>query len=973
MLFSKQSSTRKQLSLLLSVLIGGTGVVSVAAALGVVLVRREVVHLAQDTSPTQIRLAKLEHGFERISGDFARISAASSIPELSAIEAELATNIGSVEHISSELGSPAGKDGAGDDAAVIDKMRTTGKQLQTIARERIAARQKVAESNRHVTLELEAVNSAVHALSAEMSRLQDSSQQILSTSTRVSLKANASIKELLAERLQTEQLRFCIQQTGLVEKRFRLNPLRDRADGILDGMITHELEDPALSHQRDVFVAELRKAFDGDAGIVSARAAILENPENPKIVAAFTEGQNRAAAEALELSSHFAEQVDELELAVMNARVGMKEATERIARVTAAASEVADVGLRARTVQALAWQLLGATDPAAVARIRGELGVQSDQALTALAEIRKRLQYFTQAGDSATTKGVPETFSRVRALLIGPGGVAADVTSDLDKQRNAAVLFDAALRSIRQVTAAGSVRALDSDREQEAAEIRIGELSATTLLSVGMLTVAALLFGSSFGRRVLRKVLAAERSQLDLEETLRRQAFHDPLTQLPNRLHFDELIAKEFGYAARASTRLAVLCVDLDRFKEINDKMGHRAGDLYLMEISRLMQRAIHGVGVVARVGGDEFAVLLTHAQTAEGVQVLADRLLEALTTPVWIENCALQAGGSIGIAIFPDDGADPKTLLKNADRAMYRAKQSGRNQWIAFDWNLNKAEEEHIAIQKALADGLRNGEFRILYQPQYDPAGRLVGAEALLRFRNPEFGVIPPSRFIPIAEESGLIVPLGEWVLREVVRQSIVWQSAGLAPIRLAVNVSALQFAHSDFLGTVTALLRDSGLTPELLELELTETTVISHLNETRRQMIALRSLGVRISIDDFGTGYSSLSYLHKLPVDNIKIDQSFVREMHASASTLPLIGAIVSAAHAFGLTVVAEGVETGSQKEALSALECDSFQGYYFSQPLPPDMLEALLRKIPDRQGIFDLGLLGGIEKVPLTVVTS
>ena len=901
---------------------------AVVATAVVFVIRAEIVHLSRETYPAQMSLEKRQRGFVRIGGAFARISAAASLDELATIESELAATTGEVQSIAGSR-------------AEIESIQRTGEQLRAIARERIESRARITDANRIVTSEVETVTAAAGRLSQAMAQLHADSQGVLVASRKTSLEASSSIKALLVEREKTAQLRSCLYEARLVQQKFRLNVLRDKVDGILEVMASQELPQGALATQLKLSSSRFAVLFDGESGLLAARAALLAAPKDEQVLARYEDRQKTLTGMTDDLSRGIAEAIDPLELAVQQANIGMERATERIGLVAAVSAQAEQLNTQARSMQALTGQLLDAQDMTALERISSEIARQNEAVNYGLAGIRKGLSLLGQSEYEDAVNHAGQSFARVRELLIGSSGVKAVVASGIDKQRRADQLFAAALTSIRAVARESSRRARVAEEVEEAAVARAGRLSAGTALLVGLAALSALLVGSVVGRRVRGRILASEERQIQLQEKLREQALHDVLTGLPNRLLFGDELARKIA----DKRELAVLCVDLDRFKQVNDTLGHRIGDLYLVEIARRMQEEIKGEGVVARMGGDEFNILLPHVQSREEAEAAAQSILLALSRPVLIENCPLQAGGSIGIARFPEDGLDSETLLKNADQAMYRAKNSGRNQFAFFDSHLAESIREATGIQELLRTAIQNGEFRIEYQPQFTTDGRIGGLEALLRFRHPTFGTIPPCRFIPIAEESGLILPIGDWVLREVVRQSLEWQRKGFDPIRISVNVSALQFAQADFFSSIQAILRQSGLAPNLLDLELTKTVVMSNLDHARQQMEKLRSLGVHISIDDFGTGYSSLNYLHKLPVDTIKIDQSFTRDLDSSTSTLPLVQAIVSAAQAFGLTVVAEGVETESQRRAMTAIGCDYMQGYLFARPLSVEAVEDTL----------------------------
>lgn len=441
------------------------------------------------------------------------------------------------------------------------------------------------------------------------------------------------------------------------------------------------------------------------------------------------------------------------------------------------------------------------------------------------------------------------------------------------------------------------------------------------------------------------RLAAVAIEQRQLTDMLAWQARHDALTGLPNRFLLEERLESALARAGRNEWMVAVLLVDLDRFKQINDTLGHAVGDALLREVSARFEACLRKADILARMGGDEFMVVLSELRDVHDAQRVAEKLLDALRDPFLVRGYELFVTASIGISVYPRDGRDAATLQRNADSAMYRAKSRGKNRLQFFTPELGAAMLEQMELETALRRALDQKELALYYQPQMSAGGALAGLEALLVWNHPRLGPIPPSQFIPVAEDSGLIVPIGAWVLQEACRQNALWQRQGLPAVRVAANVSPMQFARADFIHAVAQALASSGLEPGLLELELTESIIMRDVEESLRQMERLRALGVSISIDDFGTGYSSLSYLRRLPIDSVKIDQSFLAELERDTSTLPLIRAIVSVAHSLGLTVVAEGVENESQAEALRAVGCDRLQGYLYGGALPAAEVERLL----------------------------
>ncbi len=428
------------------------------------------------------------------------------------------------------------------------------------------------------------------------------------------------------------------------------------------------------------------------------------------------------------------------------------------------------------------------------------------------------------------------------------------------------------------------------------------------------------------------------------------QAHHDPLTGLPNRVLFEDRLRQALEIARRSRHKVAVLFIDLDRFKQINDTLGHNVGDVLLVQLARRFEGCVRASDTLARRGGDEFMLVLPEIVETTQVSQVAGRLHEMLRMPFLVNGQELFLSASIGASIFPDDGEDADTLQRNADVAMYRAKTTLRNSFQFFDASTNQMALERLQLESRLRRALERDEFALFYQPKVDRAGRLSGAEALLRWQHPDLGTIPPAQFIPLAEEVGLIVPIGEWCLQEVSRQLKEWQRQGLPPVPVAVNISAIQFAQPSFLSTVAAIIAGSGLDPGLFELELTESMLLGDLELLLRQLHELRALGLALALDDFGTGYSSLAYLQRLSLTTLKVDRSFVAQLHTTAheSSQGIVRAIVTLGHSLNLQIVAEGIETEPQHRFLLDAGCDLFQGFLFSPPLPAAEFEALLRAV-------------------------
>jgi diguanylate cyclase (GGDEF)-like protein/PAS domain S-box-containing protein len=428
------------------------------------------------------------------------------------------------------------------------------------------------------------------------------------------------------------------------------------------------------------------------------------------------------------------------------------------------------------------------------------------------------------------------------------------------------------------------------------------------------------------------------------QEQLEYQANYDSLTRLPNR----NLLRERLQQSIANGTDLAVVFIDLDGFKNVNDSLGHSVGDRLLGVVAERLARCARTSDTVARHGGDEFVIVLTELVDEDALIQWMERVRAVISEPVMLEGTELYVGCSMGASLFPQDGGDVETLLKKADLAMYRAKDMGRNTFQFYQPEMNASVGARLSLERRLRRALRDGEFLLHYQPQVDiGTGRIVGMEALVRWHDPDVGLVPPSAFIPVAEESGLIGPLSEWVLREACRQNKVWQDEGLPPARVSVNLSARQFQQRDIAKLVMSILDETGLEPRYLELELTESTIMRNAEEAVVMLNELHALGIGLAIDDFGTGYSSLSYLKRFPVDRLKIDRSFVSDIGASADDETITSAIIALAHSLNLQVIAEGVETAAQLEFLKKRACHEMQGYFFARPLPHDAIPHLLQR--------------------------
>jgi diguanylate cyclase (GGDEF)-like protein/PAS domain S-box-containing protein len=424
-------------------------------------------------------------------------------------------------------------------------------------------------------------------------------------------------------------------------------------------------------------------------------------------------------------------------------------------------------------------------------------------------------------------------------------------------------------------------------------------------------------------------------------------AQHDFVTNLPNRLLLNDRVSQAISLARRQGRPLAVLFLDLDRFKHINDSLGHGVGDQLLQSVSRRLLACVRGSDTVSRQGGDEFVILLSEITYPEDASTSAGKILLALNEPHSAGGHELHIGASIGISVYPSDGNDAEALIKSADMAMYQAKERGRNNFQFFKAEMNLKAVERQFLENSLRRALDRGEFLLHYQPKVNlSTGEITGIEALIRWQHPERGLVPPSQFVPIAEDCGMILPIGRWVMREACRQARAWQIQGLPPLPVAVNVSAVEFRDQGFVESVRAILAETGLQAHYLELELTEGVVMEDVDSTAAVLQDLKRMGVHLAVDDFGTGYSSLSYLKKFPIDVLKIDQSFVHRITADPEDSTIVSAIISMARSLRHVVVAEGVETREQKEYLQTQCCAEGQGYLFSPPLAAGPFAELLR---------------------------
>ena len=447
----------------------------------------------------------------------------------------------------------------------------------------------------------------------------------------------------------------------------------------------------------------------------------------------------------------------------------------------------------------------------------------------------------------------------------------------------------------------------------------------------------------------LERVVEARTEGLEAaNRQLRHIASHDALTGLPNRVLLDDRLSQAVAHAQSDGHSFAVALFDLDRFKVVNDSLGHRAGDQLIKEVAHRLAGIARSTDTVGRLGGDEFLFIMDRLAKREDAELIARRAVKALQTPIRLDGVDLHTSASIGIAMFPADGRNAETLIANADAAMYCAKQRGRNNIQLYAAGMNSATQERVKLESELHQALSLKQFELHYQPKVDTkTGLIHGAEALVRWRHPQRGLVPPGEFIPLAESCGLIDSIGEWVVRESCRQARAWQLEGLQPLRVAVNLSAFQFRHGNLLQMIREALQAAQLEPRFLEVEITESALMSDPEDSVTILEQLSRMGVVVSVDDFGTGYSSMSYLRRFPIDKLKIDRGFIAELISRADDASIVRAIVSLAHSLRLKVVAEGVETREQLDLLKSLGCDQYQGFCFSPAVPAPQFATLLRE--------------------------
>jgi len=450
--------------------------------------------------------------------------------------------------------------------------------------------------------------------------------------------------------------------------------------------------------------------------------------------------------------------------------------------------------------------------------------------------------------------------------------------------------------------------------------------------------------------KLVSELIGVAVEQRQLNDQLTFAARHDALTRLPNRAMFSDRLEQALANSGRSQRPGAVIVVDVDRFKHVNDTYGHQAGDLMLCQVAQRLGRRLRKADLLARMGGDEFALILGEIAAPGDTEIVCRSLIEEFATPIDLNGREFFVSVSMGSAVFPQDGTDSVMLMKNADFALYRAKDAGRNTFRAFTPDMSEGAVERLELEAALRQAVSNGELRLHYQPKVDSTGYIVGLEALVRWKHPKLGMIPPAKFIPLAEDTGLILPIGGWVLEEAARQTRLWTAAGIDVVPIAVNVSTLQFTQPDFISTISNILSRNDMPQKWLEIELTESLLMRNMCDAADKLARLKDLHVDVAIDDFGTGYSSLAYLQRLSIDTLKIDQSFISTIKSdrnTASGKTIITAIISMAKSLGLSVIAEGVETQEQRQLLLELGCDLMQGFLFGRPGPAELIEPLLRQ--------------------------
>ncbi|MEA2112036.1 MAG: EAL domain-containing protein [Campylobacterota bacterium] len=480
---------------------------------------------------------------------------------------------------------------------------------------------------------------------------------------------------------------------------------------------------------------------------------------------------------------------------------------------------------------------------------------------------------------------------------------------------------------------------------------KLREIKIISIVLPTIILIVTLLLAFYISNRVEKMELELFITHDDLQkgkQKLRYIAYHDALTALPNKLMFLERLNQFTKHSKRSDKKAVVLFIDLDHFKEINDSFGHAIGDQLLNIVAQRLQSTIREEDAVARLGGDEFVILLENIELVDDVKIVAEKLIHVFKKPIEINKQMFYTTLSIGASIFPDDSLDAEVLLRNADSAMYKAKELGRNNYQFYTKDMTERSLERVLMENALRDALENGEFEVYYQPQVlAHSGEVIGLEALIRWNHPEDGLVSPGKFIPIAEETGLIIPIGEWVLQEVCKQQVLWQEQEMKTVVTAVNIAGAQLQQDDLYEKVKMILQETQCSANLIELEVTEGFIMKDPLKSSELLHKLNMLGIRISIDDFGTGYSSMMYLKRLPIQKLKIDQAFVQDVVVDPEDAAITRAIIALAKGLDLSVIAEGVEEFSQRDFLLNEGCNHIQGYLYSRPLPRSELELIMKE--------------------------
>ncbi len=573
------------------------------------------------------------------------------------------------------------------------------------------------------------------------------------------------------------------------------------------------------------------------------------------------------------------------------------------------------------------------------ARIMGELGMLGLLGTDGVFRVRR-------TGDTVTAGTEIDFTSIVSDDDPGPQESAEVATNHWDDVRRYTIA-----RKLFQFPLAIVVGLSEQERLAPADALQRTYMWRAGGASLAVVAILALLGRLSWQLQRARVQVVEER--LAHARRVEYMAFHDSLTDLPNRAFFSHLLTQSIRHSRRYGNRIALLFLDLDRFKAVNDSLGHDAGDELLRQVARRLTDTLRESDIVARLGGDEFVVLLSEVTETTQAAKAAEKILSAVGKSFSLAGQELRITVSVGISLFPDDGEDEQTLIKNADVAMYSAKEAGKNNFRFYSKELTTESLERLALETSLRKALERDEFRLFYQAKRDmTTGKISGMEALLRWDHPDLGLIPPMQFIPLAEENGLIVPIGRWVIQTACQQNVDWQMQGFPRLSMAVNLSARQFLEDGLIDDIRHALKASGMAPELLELEITETTIMRDMKKTIKVLHELKRMGVRLAIDDFGTGYSSLSTLKEFPLDTIKIDGSFVRGVDSNAEDRGLTDAVIAVGKSLGLTVVAEGVESQGQADFLRTHLCDQFQGFYINKPMPAEEFAHLLAETNGRE---------------------